>query len=125
MSGLGLIKSSAKKKQKAEQEAAVEMLRTDDYFNPTYFKDKKFKSIGSNAANLYAQNLRKALRGIGTAEENIFAVFGKLFNKCNVSEVAASYFLQYNRDLQADLSSELTDKEITDLMNIINDLPNN
>jgi hypothetical protein len=125
MSAVGLIKSGAKKRTEKEQTEAIKMLRTDEYFDPMYWKDKKFKSIGKNAANLYAQNIRKAIRGMGTNEELIFSTFGKLYNKCNVSEVAASYFVIYNRDLQADLLDDLTKKEITDLMNIINGLPNN
>lgn len=125
LSSIGIIKTGKRKRTEAEAAAAVKMLQTDDYFNPAYFKDKKFLSIGANAANLYAQNLRKALRGAGTDEGLVYSTFGKLYNKCNVSEVAASYYLQYGRDLQADLLGDLTDKEITALMNIVNDLPNN
>lgn len=124
MSAVGLIKSPAKKRSQKEQAEALKMLRTDEYFDPNYYKDKKFKSIGANAANLYAQNLRKAVRGMGTDEEMIFATFGKLYNKANVSEVAAAYQSHYKRDLQADLLDDLNNKEVTTLMNIINGLPN-
>lgn len=124
LTGIGLIKTAKKKRSIAEQEAAVEMMRTDEYFDPAYFKSQKFKSIGSSAANLYAQQLRKAVRGAGTDEEMIYSVFGKLFNKVNVSEVAASYYLQYGKSLQADLLNDLSKAEIANVMNIINDLPN-
>jgi hypothetical protein len=124
MTGLGLIKTGKKKKELAAREEAVAELRTADYFNPNYFKNKKFKSIGSGFANIYAQEIRKALKGLGTDEEFIFSTFGKLYNKINISEIAASYFLQYNRDLAADLSDELTDKDTADLIEIVDGLPN-
>lgn len=123
LAGVGLIKTAAKKRSLAEQNAAVDMMRTDEYFDPAYYRSQKFKSIGSNAANLYAQQIRKALRGIGTDEEMIYSTFGKLFNRCNVSEVAASYFLQYGNSLQTDLLNDLNKKEIAELMNIINEMP--
>jgi hypothetical protein len=124
LSAVGIIKTAKRKRSDKEQSEAIKMLRTDEYFDPTYYSGKKFKSIGGNAANLYAQNLRRAIRGIGTDEEMIYSTFGKLYNKCNVSEVASSYLLQYKRDLQADLLDDLTKKEIATLMNIINGLPN-
>jgi hypothetical protein len=124
LSSIGIIKTASKKRSEAEKDAAVKMLRTDEYFSPVYFKGKTFKSIGANAANLYAQQLRKYVRGFGTDEEGIYSVFGKLYNKCNVSEIAGSYYLQFGRDLQTDLLNDLTDKEVVSLMNIINGLPN-
>jgi len=124
MAAVGIIKTGARKRSDKEKVAAVEMLRTDEYFSPAYYKNKKFLSIGSNAANLYAQQIRKAIRGIGTDEELIYATFGKLRNKCNVSEVAERYFVQYGNDLQTDLLNDLKEKEIVNLMNIINGLPN-
>jgi len=124
LSAVGIIKTSKRKRADKEKDAAVEMLRTDEYFDPDYYKVRKFKSLGSNAANLYAQHIRKAIRGIGTDEEMLYATFGKFYNKCNVSEVSESYFKQYKNDLQADLLNDLTDKEVVNLMEIINGLPN-
>jgi hypothetical protein len=121
---VGLIKSAAKKRAEAEQGAAVEMLRTDDYWKPDYYKGLAFKSIGSNAATLYAQTIRAGMRGFGTNEEKILVTFGKIFNKCNVSEISEKYATQYGRDLQADLLNDLSDKEVASLMNIVNGLPN-
>jgi len=120
---VGIIKTSAKRKAEAASEQAVESLRSDDYFNPAYYKGKQFKSIGANAANLYAQYLHEALSGVGTDEELIYSTFGKLYNKTNISEVAASYFLQYGKDLQAGLLDDLNKKEAVPLMDIINNLP--
>jgi len=132
MAAVGLIKTGAKKREIKEEEAAVNMLRTDDYFSPDYYKSRKFKSLGSNTAETYAKDLRNAMAGLGTDEEAIYVTFGKLYNKCNVSEVAEKYRDQYHfpfyimsNNLQKDLLNELTDKETTKLMNIINGLPNN
>jgi hypothetical protein len=123
MSAVGLIKTGKSKRADKEKAVAVDMLRTDEYFSPDYSKGKTFKSLGSNAANLYAQHLRKAIRGLGTDEEMLYTTFAKLYNKNNVSEVAAAYLAQYKNDLQTDLLNELTDKEVVQLMNIINELP--
>jgi hypothetical protein len=124
LSSIGIIKTPKKKRELAAQAVAVEALRTDDYFDPAYYRNKKFKSIGMNAANLYAQYVRKAVRGAGTDEELIFTTFGKLYNKCNVSEVAERYTMQYKRDMQTDLLNDLTKKEAAALMSIIDNLPN-
>lgn len=123
LSGIGIIKTGKRKQQDKEKDAAVEDLRTEQIFSPDYYKNKKFKSLGSNAAGEYAKNIRKAIRGIGTDEELLYTTFNKLYNKCNVSEIAEIYFNKYKNDLQADLLNELTDKETVQLMNIINDLP--
>jgi len=124
LSAVGIIKTGKQKRAAKERQEAVASLRTEEYFNPDFYRDKKFKSIGSNAAILYAQQLRKSMRGLGTDEEAIYSVFGKLMNKCNISEVAAAYYNQYKRDLQTDLNNELTDRDTVPLMEIINGLPN-
>jgi len=126
MAGMGLIKTAAARRAENEKVAAVKNMETDAYFDPHYLKDKigQFKALGSNTAIVYAQNLRDAMKGLGTDEEAIYATFGKLYNKCNVAEVALYYVSQYNCDLQVDLLNELSDKEKTKLMNIINGLPN-
>jgi hypothetical protein len=124
MTGLGLIKTGAKKKAEAEQKLSIEELRTTDYFNPEYYKDKFFKKIGVNLASDLAHELRKATRGIGTNEEMIYSAFSKLDNKVNISEVAEQYQLHYKTDLRAKLLDELSDKEKVILNELINKLPN-
>lgn len=129
MVATGLIKTAAAKKAKALKEEATNTLRTDQVFNPDYYKTKKFKSLGSNAALKYAKDLREAVRpslltlGLGTDEELIYVTFGKFYNKCNISEVAEAYYSKYKSDLQSDLLNELTDKEAVPLFQIINNLP--
>lgn len=122
---VGLVTTREKKRTEAEKTEAVSNLRTDEYFNPLYYKGKSYKSVGQALGEKYAGDLRIAMSGAGTDEELINATFGKLYNKVNVSEVAAYYYLKTKgRDLQADLLNELSDKEIVELMNIINALPN-
>jgi hypothetical protein len=124
LAGIGLIKTGKRRRAEKEQEEAVNMMRKDEYWNPLYIQNKVYKSIGKNAAIEYASNLRRAMQGWGTNEERIFSTFGKLYNKCNVSEVALAYYVNYNENLQADLLNELTDSEVATLMNIVNGLPN-
>lgn len=121
LGGLGLIKTAAKKKQ----EQAVEDIRTLEYFNPDLYKGKSFKSIGTNAASQYAEDIRKAIRGVGTNEELIYSTFNKLYNKLNISEVADAYGRKYSRDMQSDLLDDLGNKEMATLMELINSLPKN
>lgn len=124
MSGLGIIKSPAKKKAEREKAEAVNELRTNAIFDPQYYKGKVYKSLGSNQTALLSQHLRQAMQGLGTDEEKIYATFGKLYNKVNVSELALGYAAQFKRDLQTDLLSELSSKEIAILWSLIKDLPN-
>jgi len=132
LSKVGLVKTVAQQRTAAEQTAAVDMLRTDDYFNPDYYKTAKYKQLGTNTANQYAKDLRSAMAGVGTDEELIYSTFGKLANKAQISEIADQYrsiygfpFYIMSDNLQADLLDELTKEEVSNMMNIINQLPNN
>lgn len=122
-SGLGIIKSKKKAIEQAEKKEAVEDLRTTDVFNPDYALKYTFNKIGNNAADLYAEQLRKAMRGMGTNEEIIFSIFGSLKCRGNISEIANRYYLKFKRNLRADLLNELTDKESLQLNNLIKKLP--
>jgi hypothetical protein len=125
MTGLGLLKTRESKAKDILKENSLSDFRTMPEFNPV-FKDKGiFVSIGLNAASLYAEDLHKAIRGIGTNEERIYTTFGKLKCKGNISEVASQYYLKFKRDLRTDILNDLTDKEIVILTGIINTLPNN
>ena len=125
MQKVGLIQSRASK----EKAAAVQNLTTDAYFNPLYLQDKvgQFKALGANTATLYAQQIHHDLYyifNIYPDTDDLNVVFGRLFNKCNVAEIALYYTSQYNRDLQADLLYKLTIKsDVVNLMNIVNALP--
>jgi uncharacterized protein YpmB len=120
----GLIKTAAKKKEEKEEETAVEEIRTNDIFNPEYYFNKKFQSLGNQYITMYSNELRKAIQGLGTDEEAIFVVFGNLKNKCNVSELAAGYKYKFQRDLKTDLLNELSAEDIAQIMKIVNKLPN-
>ena len=102
---------------------SVNDIRTSEYFNPDFKNGKVFNPIGDNAADLYAEELRKAVRGLGTNEERIYSTFSKLKCRMNISEVAARYYLKFKRDLRTDILGDLTDKEKTILWNLIIKLP--
>jgi len=116
-------KRKAKEVTKEEKVQAVQDLRTMEYFNPDYKVGKIFNPIGDNAADLYAEQLRKAVRGLGTNEERIYSTFSKLKCKANISEVAARYYLKFRRDLRTDILNDLNDKEKVLLLGIINQMP--
>jgi hypothetical protein len=126
LTGIGLLKTGKQKVQDKKKEVALSDFRTMEQFNINYTDDHIFKKIGLNAANLYSEQLRKAIKGIGaflTDEEAIYSTFGKLSNKGNISEVAQQYFNRYKKDLRTDLLNVLDKNEILILSNIINELP--
>jgi hypothetical protein len=132
MASLGIIKTRASKNKDKNEAAAINVIRTGEFWNPEYYKGKVFKSLGNNTAEQYARDLRDAMRGVGTDEEAIFSTFGKMYNKFNISEVSDKYKQQYgfpfyimSDNLQADLLDELSDAEAATLIKIINELPNN
>ena len=116
-------KRKAKEIKKEDKIQAVQDLRTMEYFNPDFKVGKIFNPIGDNAADLYAEQLRKAVRGLGTNEERIYSTFSKLKCKANISEVAARYYLKFRRDLRTDILNDLNDKEKVILLGIINQMP--
>ena len=122
MTGLGLLKTRESKAKDIRKEQSLSDFRTMEEFNPAYIDKNVFTKIGLNAAALYAEDLHKAIRGLGTNEERIYTTFGKLKCKGNISEVASQYFLKFNRDLRTDILNDLTDKEIVILTGIINAL---
>jgi hypothetical protein len=123
MTGLGILKTAKNKAEDIKKENALSDFRTMEEFNPS-FKDKGvFTPIGLNAAALYAEDLRKSMRGLGTNEERLYTTFGKLKCQANISEVASQYYLKFKRDLRTDILNDLTDKEIVILSGIINNLP--
>lgn len=127
-SGVGLIKTGAKKKEIAARSEAEIKLRGSEYFNPLFLKTKvdAYKSkLDSAEVKLMVQEIRQALRGLGTNEEKIFSVFGRLKSKWNISELSFYYRYVYNRDLLTDLLNDLTDKEQLILWDIISKLKEN
>lgn len=123
LKGVGIIKSAAKTKAKAATEAAITDLRGVEQFNVSYLDNKRdYKSLDA-LAQTYAEELRKAIRGLGTNEEAIFSIFSRLQRKENITEIATVYKNKYGRDLLTDLLNDLTDKEKAKLMTIINKLP--
>lgn len=125
--GIGLIKTAAKKKELSKRTEAETKLRSSEYFNPLFLKGRldQYKNKLGNQAKDYAAQLRKSIAGLGTNEETIFSIFGRLFNKWNIAEISMYYRASFNRDLLSDLLNDLTDKEQLILWDIINKLPEN
>jgi len=123
MTALGIIKSSAKKKEKAAEAAASKDLRAMKVLDPLYLRGRgaTYKSIGN--AKEIAAAIRNALKGLGTDEEKIFAAFAKLPSKESIAEVALNYANNYKRTMITDLLNEMTDEEKVTLVDIINELP--
>ena len=125
--GVGLIKTTAKKKELSKRTEAEAKLRSSEYFNPLFLKGRldQYKNKLGNQAKDYSGQLRKAIAGLGTNEETIFSIFGRLKNKWNIGEISMYYRGSFNRDLLSDLLNDLTDKEQLILWDIINKLPEN
>lgn len=116
---LGIFKS----KEKKEQIANVVELQNADYFNPSYYKTMKIKPLGESLAGQLAKEIRKAVRGAGTDENALYSAFDRVYNKANISEIAEQYYLEYKNDLKADILNELSNKEKSILVGIINSKP--
>lgn len=117
---IGLVQT----KESKEKDKATSEILTNDYFSAEYALKRYYKSLGKDKALEYAETIRKALKGFGTDENQLFITFGKLYSKCNIAEIATIYNKKYGRDLQADIANELSAKEKVQLLNIINSLPN-
>lgn len=123
LAGFGIVKTAKKKKEKAVEEAAINDLRGVQYFTPDLLANNQGYKGLSGQAQVYAETLRKAIRGLGTDEEAIYSIFSRLENKSQITEIATVYRSRYGKDLLTDLLNDLTDKEKAKLMIIINKLP--
>ena len=122
LSGIGIVKTAKKEKAKAAQAEAINDLRGVPQFNVMYLDSRRdYRSLDAYAQT-YAEELRKAIRGLGTDEEAVYSIFSRLAKKDNIAEIATVYKNKYGRDLLTDLLNDLTDKEKAKLMNIINNL---
>jgi hypothetical protein len=120
-----ILKAVGLKKDKADKnkDQAVNELRTNDFFNPMFYRGKAFASIGKEPANQYAKDLHKAISGFGTDEETIYATFGKLKCQYNISEIAESYYELFGKNLLPEILNELSESEMFTLNTIISKLP--
>ena len=125
LAGFGIIKTAKKTKAKAAEDKAITDLRGVEQFTPdvNILAENQGYKLTSASAQIYAETLRKALRGLGTDEEAIFSIFSRLGSKRDITEIATAYRSKYDRDLLTDILNDLTDKEKAKLMLIINNLP--
>lgn len=123
LAGFGIVKTAKKKREQAAEEKAITDLRGVKQFTPEILPDGQGYKGLSAEAQIYAETLRKAIRGLGTDEEAIYSIFSRLQSKRDLTEISTAYTARYNRDLLSDLLNDLTDKEKAKLMSIINKLP--
>jgi len=125
LAGFGIIKTAKKKKEQAAEDKAINDLRGVEQFTPdaNVLSENQGYKLTSASAQIYAETLRKALRGLGTDEEAVFSIFSRLDSKRDITEIATAYRSKYDKDLLTDLLNDLTDKEKAKLMLIINNLP--
>jgi hypothetical protein len=133
LAGVGLVKTAAKKKELANEATAITEVQTADYWNPDLWKSaaQSGKLLPAQTVIDYANSLRDAMAGLGTDEQAIYTVFGKLKYKVQISEIAGAYKAAYGfpwyiktDNLQNDLLNELSDAELAHLQELINKLKN-
>lgn len=124
LGAVGLVQTRKKKLEKKEEQQAEEGLRDTVYFDPNFLVGKMegYNALNSIAAQ-HALDLYNAIKGLGTNEEKVFAIFSRLKSKYNVAEVAYRYKYHFNRDLLTDLLNDLNDEEQVTLFDIINKKP--
>lgn len=120
LQAFGLKESKADKLKEIE----IDKLASADYFNPSYFQGRAFRPLGDNMAQSIARQVRKAVKGWGTNEAELYAAFNQMFNKTNISEVAHKYGLEYNSVMVADIMNDLNKDEQFKLKTFIDKLPN-
>lgn len=125
-SGLGLIKTGAKKKEEKIEKQVAEKLRSNEYFDSELARNTKgYKSsFTKDQLTKIVKGLYLAMYGVGTDEEKIYTIFSQLKNKLQISEISYYYNGMYKTDLLTDLLNELTASEQVTLFNIIDQLPN-
>jgi hypothetical protein len=116
----GILKSESK----IAKEKAIKELDAMEYFNPMYSKDKTFKPMSPSELKGMAKVLKKAMRGFGTNEEELYTVFKNLYNKVNISQLSEVYYERYKKNLESKIKNELNKKEKVKLVTIIRSLPN-
>ena len=110
------------KTDKKEEEAQSE-LRTNDFFNPMFYRGKAFSALGKSVSNQYAKDIKNSLGIFNDNEELIYTTFGKLKCKYNISEIAESFYELYGKEMLPAILAKLNSKEMTILNTIINKLP--
>ena len=110
------------KNDKKEEEAQSE-LRTNDFFNPMFYKGKAFSALGKSVSNQYAKDIKSSLGLFNDNEELIYTTFGKLKCKYNISEIAESFYELYGKEMLPAILAKLNSKEMAILNAIINKLP--
>lgn len=104
----------------------LQILETQDYFNPKYFEQFKNKDVlilKSDYANSLCDIIHNAKGLFNDDEDAVYSVFEKLKTKSQVSFLALRFNERYNASLKNYLKSFLNNSEMANVANIINKLP--
>lgn len=124
---LGLFTSKArqaKKEKKLAKTVAEGKLMKANTFDPNYHTNFSFSAAEILQAQNYAEDLRKSMKGWGTRESKLFAVFQNVESKAMISLIADKYYTLYKRSLINDLIEELNKTDKAKLYTLISALPN-
>jgi hypothetical protein len=93
-------------------------------FNPLYWeKAKKSELLNETQARNEASKINAAIGIFYDNESAIYATFRMLSNKFQVSQLAFYYAANYNRDLVGDLTRNLSNYELNQVVKIVKNLP--
>ncbi|PAA61558.1 hypothetical protein BOX15_Mlig011209g4 [Macrostomum lignano] len=94
-------------KLKAPEEQPPEPVDEAYFQQEEYVQEGTLKPYDSFNANADAEQLRKAMKGLGTNEESIINVLGHR-TVSQRQEIVRAFKMKYGKDLKADLDSELS-----------------
>lgn len=124
---LGVVKNE----QDIKDEAIVNQMLKEDYFNPSY-ADKALIKYGAiqgwsgNSAEILAKQIYDAKGIFNDDEEAVYSVFRKCQYKTQVSRIAKAFLYKYNADLYSYINPNtgfLSNNEMMFIVSILNKLP--
>lgn len=131
LQALGLMDSDAEakeeKKQEKEDVKSRQVFDQSQIWNTAFYADKKrpagTKLVSASEAKRMATILYNSLQGAGTNEDAIFGVFRSLPSVAAGSWVAATFLLNFKKDLKSMIEDDFSKSELAKLGAIIAKLP--
>lgn len=126
MKRIGLIQSKTDQEKDDRQAKNIIEITTTDIFRPsTYEETNKGLSVlvSSEKASEWARSIYSAFGWINDDEQAVYNVFRNMTNQLQVSQVADAYSQLYNSDLFGDIDYYFSDVEVSNVWNIIKQLP--
>jgi len=85
--------------------------------------NRKISVLTNAGAKFYAKQINNAFSIVNDDEQQIYAVFRQLRFKTQVASIVSAYFDLYKKDLLTTLKAKLSDKELAEIINIIETKP--